>query len=50
MIFLVRAFVGVFFSYVMTELLISKQPTVERDPDALHDFVDIYLHGVLREP
>ncbi len=46
---LVRAFVGLFISYVMTELLIGKQQPLESQSDTLHYFVDIFLHGVLKE-
>lgn len=46
---LLRAFIGLFFSYVMTELLIRKQMPVEMQANALDYFVDIFLHGALIE-
>ena len=44
---LVRAFIGLFFSYYMTELLIGRQLPDEMQQNALDHFVDIYLHGIL---
>lgn len=44
---LARAFIGLFFSYVMTELVISRQALPGARPAALDQFVDIYLHGIL---
>jgi hypothetical protein len=46
---LVRAYIGLFFSYIMTELLLSKQLPPEMEQDALDHFVDIFLHGILVE-
>ena len=47
-----RAFLGLFFSYYMTELLLSNTPAALVQGDALDHFVDIFLHGVMtdREP
>ncbi len=45
----VRAFLGLFFSYVMTELLVGRQQTAGMQENALDYFVDIYLHGILKE-
>jgi AcrR family transcriptional regulator len=43
-----RAFVGLFFSYVMTDIFIGKQlPAKDRD-NALDYFIDIYLNGILK--
>lgn len=44
---LVRSFIGLFFSYVITEILIGEQLPREWHEDALDHFVDIYLHGVI---
>lgn len=44
---LVRAFVGLFFSFVITDLLIGRQVQAESSQDAFRHFVDIYLHGIL---
>jgi hypothetical protein len=42
-----RAFVGLFFSYFMTEKLIGSQLPPEMKAGAFDHFVDIYLHGIL---
>jgi AcrR family transcriptional regulator len=44
---LMRAFIGLFFSYFMTEKLIGSLLPVEMKQDAFEYFVDIYLHGIL---
>ena len=44
---LVRAFIGMFFSYFLTELLIGQFLPAEMNENALDHFIDIYLHGVL---
>lgn len=46
----VRAFIGLFFSYLMTELIISNQMPLEFQEGAFDYFVEIYLHGILAEP
>jgi AcrR family transcriptional regulator len=46
---LLRAFLGMFFSYYMTELLIGSVMPDEMRAESLDVFVDIFLHGVLRE-
>jgi AcrR family transcriptional regulator len=45
---LIRSFIGLYFSYVMTELIISKQQPSELHPGVLDNFVDIFLHGILK--
>jgi len=47
-----RAFVGLFFSYYMTELLLANSPAALTQGNALDKFVDIFLYGVLanKEP
>jgi AcrR family transcriptional regulator len=47
--FLIQSFIGLYFSYVMTELIISKQESSELPPGDLDKFVDIFLHGILKE-
>ena len=42
-----RAFMGLFFSYYMTELLLANTPAALTQGNALERFVDIFLHGVL---
>lgn len=44
---LLRAFVGLFFSYYITELMLGEHMASEFRTDALDYFVDIYLHGTL---
>jgi AcrR family transcriptional regulator len=44
-----RAFLGLFFSYYITELLIAGTPAALTQGDALDHFVEIFLHGVMVE-
>ena len=44
---LFRAFLGLFFSYFMTELLLANSPVSVTSPDHLDHFVEIFLHGVI---
>ena len=44
---LVRVFLGMIFSYFITELLLSRTLIVETQVNALDHFVDIFLHGIL---
>lgn len=44
---LLRAFIGLFFSYYITEVMIGQQFSPEFKTDALNYFVDIYLRGIL---
>ena len=44
-----RAFLGLFFSYYMSELLLANTPVILGQGDALDHFVDIFLHGVLAD-
>lgn len=46
---LARAFLGMFFSYYITEILLGQASPRGRQRDALDQFVDIFLHGVLQE-
>lgn len=46
---LVRAFIGLFFSYFMTEVLIGQYLPAEINENTLDHFIDIFLHGVLLE-
>ena len=47
-----RAFLGLFFSYYITELMITGTPLAKSQGNALDHFVEIFLHGVLaaKEP
>jgi AcrR family transcriptional regulator len=44
---LVRAFLGMFFSYYITEILLGRALPKEMPGDAIDRFVDIYLRGIL---
>lgn len=44
---LVRAFLGMFFSYFITETLLNRTTLIGTQTDALDYFVDIFLHGIL---
>lgn len=45
---LARAFLGMFFSYYITELLLGRSlPAELRHINAMDHFVDIFLHGIL---
>jgi len=44
-----RVFLGLFFSYYITELLIGDTPAVQAQNHALDHFVEIFLHGVLAD-
>jgi AcrR family transcriptional regulator len=46
---LVRAFIGLFFSYVMTEMIMGAQMPAGMQERAFDHFVDIYLHGILTD-
>ena len=46
---LVRAFLGMFFSFFITETLLSRTTLMETQTDALNHFVDIFLHGILED-
>jgi AcrR family transcriptional regulator len=44
---LVRAFIGLFFSYIITEIIIGRQLPPDMQEGALTHFIDIYLRGIL---
>jgi len=44
---LFRAFLGLFFSYYMTEFMLAGTPMAAFSARSLDTFVDIFLHGVL---
>ena len=46
---LVRSFIGLFFSYYMTGILLTQDTPGDFSADALAHFVDIYLYGILSE-
>jgi len=44
---LFRAFIGLFFSYYITEMFLSRVPAEQQPQPGLETFVEIFLHGVL---
>jgi AcrR family transcriptional regulator len=46
---LFRAFLGLFFSYYMTELILVDLPHPLKDENALNHFVEIFLHGIMSD-
>jgi AcrR family transcriptional regulator len=44
---LMRAFIGLFFSYTITQLLVVPHMSPEMQVGALDQFVDIFLNGIL---
>jgi AcrR family transcriptional regulator len=46
---LLRSFIGLFFSYVMTDSILARYMPSEMKEHAFEDFVDIYLHGILKQ-
>jgi AcrR family transcriptional regulator len=49
LVVVIRAFIGLFFSYLITDILIADQLPPEGRQNALDHFVDIYLHGILKQ-
>jgi AcrR family transcriptional regulator len=46
---LLRVYFGQFFGYLLTEIVLSAQAPEEFQEGAVDYFIDIFLHGVLRE-
>jgi AcrR family transcriptional regulator len=46
---LFRAFLGLFFSYYMTELILNQTPAAAFQTNTLEYFTDIFLHGILAD-
>ena len=44
---LFRAFLGLFFSFYMTELMLVDFPQNPKDENTLDHFVEIFLHGIM---
>lgn len=42
-----RAFLGMFFSYYITEMLVGRAMPADMSVDATDHFIDIFLHGIL---
>jgi AcrR family transcriptional regulator len=48
---LLRSFLGMFFSFYITEIFLSGSVVAKLMPkNSFDQFVDIYLHGILKEP
>ena len=48
---LMRSFMGMFFSYYITEIFLSGSVVAKLMPkDSFEQFVDIYLHGIIKKP
>ena len=49
--FLMRSFIGVVVSYLITEMIISNSIITKLMPKNTEDaYIDIFLHGILKEP
>jgi AcrR family transcriptional regulator len=48
-VLLLRSFMGLFISYVFTEMMFGEQISPEAGGKTLERFIDIYLHGILAE-
>jgi len=46
---LARAFLGMFFSYYITEMLVGHAMPAAMSTNAMDHFVEIFLHGILQE-
>lgn len=46
---LLRSFVGLFFSYYISGVLLNNRPGLTIDPQSLDQFVDLYLYGILAD-
>lgn len=46
---LLRSFVGLFFSYYISGVLLGNRPSLTIDPRSLDQFVDLYLYGILAD-
>jgi AcrR family transcriptional regulator len=50
-VILLRSFLGMFFSYYITEIFLSGSVIAKLMPkDSFEQFVNIYLHGIIKEP
>lgn len=47
---LLRSFLGLFFSYYITEIMLPEEIRRQMGSEALDTFINIYLYGVLDEP
>ena len=44
---MVRAFLGIFVWYYMTEMLVGKELQAAFGPQTVDQYIDIYLYGIL---
>jgi AcrR family transcriptional regulator len=44
---MIRAFIGLFYSYILTEYMMDPSAPIEDREHAIDRFVDIYLYGIL---
>jgi AcrR family transcriptional regulator len=44
-----RAFIGLFFSYYLTEMMIANHPVFKTQDKALDQYVEIFLHGIMAD-
>jgi AcrR family transcriptional regulator len=44
---ILRSFLGLFFSYFITEIMITPYLPKELSADVFDSFIEIYLHGIL---
>ncbi len=50
-VIILRSFLGLFFSYYITEILLQATFLAKTMPkDSFEQIVDIYLHGIIKEP
>jgi len=47
---LMRAFISLFFSYYMAEMILGETAPVEFKENAMAYYVDIFLHGIIASP
>lgn len=47
---ILRIFIGLFFSYYMTEKLLGREFPAEAQEGALDYFLQVFLHGILKDP
>jgi AcrR family transcriptional regulator len=46
---LLRSFIGLFFSYYVTSILLKDLPAMDSNETTLNQFVDLYLYGILND-
>jgi AcrR family transcriptional regulator len=46
---LLRSFIGLFFSYYVTSILLKDLPGMQSNETTLNQFVDLYLYGIMKD-